>query len=111
MKFTMGSDVLSGLTKKTGTSSETLGALVRELSAAAEPLEGRFNGAGRAAFDRFRARTEEISVELDRALGAVLTGIAGMDRAFVEGEAAMAEETRAAEGSAGFDAARFGTGR
>lgn len=111
MKFAMGSDVLTTLTKKTSTSSEDLGTLVRELSAAAEPLEGKFNGAGRAAFDQFKAQTDQISVELSTALGGVLTGISGMDRAFGEGDQMMADETRATEGSTAFDAARFGVPR
>lgn len=107
MKFAMGAGVLTALAQKTSTSSDDLGAVVRELSAAAEPLEGRFHGAGRQAFDRFRRRTEEIAVELDAALGSVLVGIDGMDRAFAEGDQTMADETRATEGSASFGAARF----
>lgn len=107
MKFAMGSDVLSTLTKKTSTSNEDLGALVRELADAAEPLQGKFNGAGRAAFDTFKGETDRIAVELNAALGAVLTGIAGMDRAFLEGDQQMADETRATEASTAFDAARF----
>ena len=111
MKFTIGSDVLSTLTKKTSSSSEDLGALVRELAAAAEPLQGRFNGAGRAAFDRFKSETDRIAVELNGALNAVLTGISGMDRSFVEGDQQMADETRATESATSFEAARFGAAR
>lgn len=111
MKFAMGAGVLSTLAQKTSASTDDLGALVRELAAAAEPLEGKFNGAGRAAFDRFRARTEQIALELDAALASVLAGIGGMDRAFTEGDQAMADETRSAESNASFSAARFSTGR
>lgn len=111
MKFAMGSDTLSTLTKKTSSSSEDLGALVRELAAAGEPLQGKFNGAGRAAFDHFKAETDRIAVELNGALSAVLTGISGMDRSFVEGDSQMADETRAAEAASSFDAARFGSAR
>lgn len=107
MKFAMGAGVLTALARKTSTSSDDLGAVVRELSAAAEPLEGRFHGAGRQAFDRFRRRTEEIAVELDAALASVLVGIGGMDRAFTEGDQTMADETRATEDSASFASARF----
>ena len=107
MKFAMGAGVLTALARKTSTSSDDLGAVVRELSAAAEPLEGRFHGAGRQAFDRFRRRTGEIAVELDTALASVLVGIDGMDRAFTEGDQTMADETRATEGSASFASARF----
>lgn len=108
MKFAMGAETLSVLTKKTSSSSDDLGALVKELAAAAEPLQGTFNGAGRAAFDAFKGETDRIAVELNGALSAVLQGISGMDRAFVEGDGQMADETRSTQGAASFDAARFG---
>ena len=111
MKFAMGADVLSGLTKQTSSAGEDLGVLVRQLAEAAQPLEGNFNGAGRAAFDRFKSETDRIATELNGALGAVLQGISGMDRSFGEGDVAMADQTRAAEGSSSFDAARFGSAR
>lgn len=111
MKFAMGADVLSTLTKKTSSSGEDLGALVRELAEAAEPLQGKFNGAGRAAFDRFKSETDRIAIDLNGALGAVLTGISGMDRSFAEGDQQMAEETRATEGGTAFEAARFGSAK
>lgn len=108
VKFAMGADTLSALTKKTSTSSEDLGALVKELAASAEPLQGKFNGAARSAFDTFKGETDRIAVELNSALGAVLQGISSMDRAFVEGDVQMADEMRAAQGASSFDAARFG---
>ncbi|PYG01777.1 hypothetical protein SAMN05216184_101241 [Georgenia satyanarayanai] len=111
MKFAMGSDVLSTLTKKTSSNNEDLGGLVRELAAAAEPLQGKFNGQGRAAFDRFKSETDRIAVDLNGALAAVLTGISGMDRTFTEGDDQMREETTARTNSTNFDAARFGAPR
>ena len=111
MKFAMGSDVLSTLTKKTSSSSEDLGALVKQLAQAAEPLQGKFNGAGRAAFDKFKSETDRISVDLNGALQGVLTGIGGMDRSFGEGDQQMADETRSTEGGTAFDAARFGSAK
>ena len=111
MKFDMGATTLATLTKRTSTSSEDLGSLVRDLVAAAEPLEGRFDGEGRAAFNSFKTRTDEVAVEINAALSAVLEGIAGMDRAFVEGEAQMVDTTMSAQSSSDFDAARFGSSR
>ena len=109
MKFAMGAETLSQLTTATSSASGDLGALVRELVVAAEPLQGRFNGAGRAAFDQFKAHTDEIADELNAALRAVLGGIEGQNVAFVQGEQQMVEETRSAHTTAGFDSARFGS--
>ena len=109
MKFDMGASTLSTLTKQTSGSNDDLGGLVKELVVAAEPLEGKFNGSARAAFDGFKERTDDIAAELNGALSAILGG--GMDTAFVQGEQDMVESTRSAQSSANFDAARFGTGR
>jgi uncharacterized protein YukE len=65
MKFAMGAQVLTNLTKQTSGASGDLGTLVRKLADSAEPLQGRFNGAGRAAFDRFKAETDTIANELN----------------------------------------------
>ncbi|QUG99937.1 hypothetical protein HUO13_03160 [Saccharopolyspora erythraea] len=108
MKFDMGSSTLSSLTKQTQGSSDDLGALIRQLIAAAEPLQGKFNGAGRAAFDGFKARADEITAELNSSLGAILGGQSGMDSSFGQGDTEMADNAASAQGSANFDAARFG---
>ena len=54
MKFAMGAETLTVLTKQTSSANEDLGSLVKQLFAAAEPIQGKFNGAGRAAFDKFK---------------------------------------------------------
>jgi len=111
MKFAMGADTLSVLSKATSGSSDELAALVRQLLEAAEPLEGQFQGAGRAAFDRFKSRTDAISGELKASLDGVLAGIGGMNRSFLEGETAMVDSTQSLESGSAFDAARFGASR
>jgi hypothetical protein len=107
MKFDMGATTLSTLTQQTQGSSDDLGALIRQLVAAAAPLEGKFNGAGRAAFDSFKSRTDEITAELNISLGAIVRGQSGMDTSFVTGDIEMSDNARSAEGSANFDSARF----
>lgn len=109
MKFDMGQETLSALNKQTSGSSDELGQLIRQLVDAAAPLEGKFNGAGRAAFDGFKARSDEITAELNGSLGAILGGQSGMDTAFGQGDTEMADNARSTEGSANFSAARFGT--
>jgi len=108
MKFDMGSQTLASLGRATSSASEDLGSYVRRLGVAAEPLEGRFNGEGRVAFDQFKAHVDEIAVSLDAALAAVLGGIAGQARAFSSGDAQMGDMSRQAHSSVDFDSAKFG---
>jgi uncharacterized protein YukE len=107
MKFDMGSTTLSGLVQQTQGASDDLGTLIQQLIAAAEPLQGNFNGAGRAAFDSFKANADAITAELNASLGAILGGQSGMDAAFVTGESEMVDNAAAGAGAADFDAARF----
>lgn len=111
MKFDMGSHTLHGLTRQTQRSSDDLGGLIRQLIAAAEPLHGRFNGAGRQAFDAFKAHADEITAELNSALAAIVGGQSGMDHAFVQGDSEMSDNATRTQGSANFDAARFSGNR
>ncbi|MPZ64124.1 MAG: hypothetical protein GEU83_00885 [Pseudonocardiaceae bacterium] len=111
MKFDMGSTTLSSLSKQTQGSSEDLGALIQQLIVAAEPLQGRFNGAGRAAFDSFKANADSITADLNGALAAIVGGQSGMDTAFVQGDTEMADNASSAQGAANFDAARFSGSR
>jgi uncharacterized protein YukE len=111
MKFDMGADTLGTLRTRTSGSNDELGGLIQQLISAATPLEGSFNGAGKAAFDRFKFRGDEITAELNRSLTAILGGIGGMDTSFREGEQDMASNATSTEGAANFDAARFGAGR
>lgn len=108
MRFDVGSQTLSTLTRQTQGASGDLGALIKQLIAAAQPLEGKFNGAGKAAFDSFKARSDEITAELNSSLSGILGGIGGMDTAFVQGETEMADNSRTSLGAANLDAARFG---
>lgn len=104
-KFSMEADVLSVLGKKTVTESEDLGQLVRDLYDAAAALEGTFNGPAKAAFNRFKGRTDEISTMLNNSLVAITGSIAGQHKTFVtaaqDGEAIHTS----AEGGAGFEIA------
>ncbi len=107
MKFDMGNQTLSQLTKETDGSHQDLGSLVRRLVAAAEPMEKDFNGAGRAAFDQFKLHTDEIANDLNSSLAGIVGGQAGMDHAFQTGDTESADNASQAMGSANFDGARF----
>jgi uncharacterized protein YukE len=108
MKFDMGAQTLATLSSKSRGSSEDLGMLVRQLVQAAEPLEGRFNGSGKVAFDSFKARSDEIAASLNSALSAILGGQAGMETAFGSGDQEQGDNARTQMAAANFDAARFG---
>jgi uncharacterized protein YukE len=110
VKFDMGSSTLSTLTRQTQGADDDLGTLIRQLIAAAQPLEGTFNGNGKAAFDSFKLRADEITAELNAALRAILGGVKGMDVAFGQGDVDMADNARSLEGAANFDSARFNRG-
>ena len=73
----------------------------------AEPLEGKCNGAGRQAFDQFKARADGITRELNSSLAAILGGQSGMESAFSSGDQEQGENARQQMGAANFDAARF----
>ena len=107
MKFAMGAETLTVLTKQTSSANDDLGSLVKQLFAAAEPIQDKFNGAGRAAFDKFKGETDQIANELNSALAAVLGGIQGQNTAFITGEQQMVDETTAAQAGANFESARF----
>jgi uncharacterized protein YukE len=107
VKFDMGSTTLQTLTQQTQGSSDDLGTLITRLINAAAPLEGSFNGAGRAAFDSFKMRADQITADLNSALGAIVGGQSGMNTAFTQGDAEMADNATATQNSANFDAARF----
>lgn len=111
MKFDMGWTTLSTLTQQSQGSSDDLGELIRQLINAVMPLEGKFNGNGRAMFDNFKSQSDQVTADLNAALGAIVTGQSGMDKAFGEGDQNMADNASSTAGSANFDAARFGAHR
>ncbi|WP_433260127.1 hypothetical protein ACQPZF_23235 [Actinosynnema sp. CS-041913] len=108
MKFDMGWTTLTTLTRQSQGSSDELGALVTALIAAASPLEGKFNGNGRAMWDSFKSRSDQVSADLNGALGSIVVGQSGMDTAFVQGDEEMSTNATATQAGANFDAARFG---
>jgi uncharacterized protein YukE len=109
MKFDMGADTLGTLTRQSQGAGDDLGTLITQLIAAAAPLEGTFNGAGRAAFDAFKADSDQITADLNSALAAIIGGQSGMDTAFVTGDQQMADNATSGRAGADFDAARFGS--
>ncbi len=107
MKFDMGAQTLSTLQRDSRGASDDLGGLVRQLVQAAQPLEGKFNGAGRAMFDQFKTRADQISGDLNGSLSAILGGQSGMDGAFSSGDQEQGDNARQQMAAANFDAARF----
>ncbi|GAA4059467.1 MULTISPECIES: hypothetical protein [Actinomadura] len=109
-RWDYGQETLVTLAKNTGGSTQELATLVKQLIAAAEPLAGRFDGAGKAAFDSFKARSDQIIADLTTGLGSVNQGQIGMEKAFVTGDETMASDAQRNMAAANFDAAKFRTG-
>jgi hypothetical protein len=107
-RWDMGQETLSQLAKKTGTGTQDLGGLVKQLVAAAEPLEGKLSGAGKQMFDSFKANVDSIAADLNASLAAINEGQSGMDAAFRSGDSEMADTAKKNEGSADFSGAKFG---
>jgi len=102
MKFAMEADALQVLGRKTSAESDDLAQLVRNLVEAAEPLEGTFNGTAKAAFNSFKARTDEVAATLSNALVGITESIAGQNLAFVTAADEGADAHASAEGAADF---------
>jgi hypothetical protein len=108
-RWDQGDQTLVTLARGTQGSAQELGTLVKQLIQAAEPLVGKFNGAGKASFDSFKANADQITADLNAGLGSVNTGQMGMQQAFSTGDQTMADEAQSRMGSANFDAAKFKT--
>lgn len=106
-RWDMGKDTLSTLAKKTGSTTQDLGGLVKRLAAAAEPLEGKLSGAGKDAFTAFKGRVDGIANDLNAGLAAIAKGQQGMDTAVRTGESEMASAAKKSESASNFDGAKF----
>jgi uncharacterized protein YukE len=109
-RWDQGQQTLVTLARGTQGSTQELGTLVKQLIEAAQPLAGKFNGAGKAAFDNFKAHADQITADLNTGLGSVNTGQVGMEKAFSMGDQTMADDAQSRMSSANFDAAKFKTG-
>jgi hypothetical protein len=109
-RWDQGQQTLVTLAQGTQGSRDELGTLIKQLIQAAEPLVGKFNGAGRAAFDNFKAHADQITADLNAGLGSVNTGQIGMEKAFSTGDQTMADDAQTRMSAANFDAAKFRTG-
>lgn len=106
-RWDVGDQTLTTLANRTSTSGDELSGLIQQLISAAEPLAGKFNGAGKAAFDSFKARSEQITADLNAGLGSINEGQRGMDSAFRTGSQTMADDASRNMSTANFDAAKF----
>jgi uncharacterized protein YukE len=106
-RWDQGQETLVTLARNTGDRGEELAQLVRALIVAAEPLSGRFNGAGKAAFDNFKAHSDQIIADLKGGLNRVNTGQIGMEKAFAAGDQEMSDEASRTMSAANFDGAKF----
>ncbi|CAM4383536.1 hypothetical protein [Nocardiopsis rhodophaea] len=108
-RWDFGDQTLTTLARSTSGSTDELSNLINQLIQAAEPLSGKFNGAGKAAFDSFKARADQITADLNTGLGRVNEGQYGMQSAFSTGSQTMADDANRNMSAANFDAAKFRT--
>ncbi|MFW6640713.1 hypothetical protein ACOALZ_11820 [Nocardiopsis algeriensis] len=106
-RWDIGDSTLNTLAQNTATSGDELSSLIQQLIQAAEPLSGKFDGAGKAAFDSFKLRADGIAADLRAGLGSIQEGQGGMNVAFSSGSETMAEDANQGMSSANFDAAKF----
>lgn len=102
-----GTGTLVSLTRNTGDRGDELAALIKALIVAAEPLAGKFNGPGRAAFDRFKEHSDQIAADLKGRLNRVNTAQAGLEGAFSGGDHEMADGATRKMAGAVFDGSKF----
>lgn len=102
IKFSMEQETLVNLGQRTSTESDDLGALVRRLVEAAEPLESVFNGPAKSAFNNFKSKTDDIATALNNALVGILGSIEGQNNAFVTAADEGAAAHTSADGSSDF---------
>lgn len=107
MKFDMGSATLGTLATSTQSAHQDLGALVTDLVRSAAALEGSFNGAGRVAFDRFKASADDVAADLNHALAAIAHGQTELDRAFRAGDLEAGDNAVQAQSQADATGTRF----
>lgn len=107
MKFAMEQDTLVRLGQRSATENDDLGTLVQQLVESAEPLEGQFNGPAKAAFNKFKANTDQIAASLNGALAGIVTSISGQNTAFVTGAEEGASTHESSEGASDFGGEAF----
>ncbi|QBI52216.1 hypothetical protein [Streptomonospora litoralis] len=108
-RWDFGDQTLTTLTRNTSGTGDELASLITQLIDAAEPLTNRFNGAGKAAFDSFKARADQITADLNSGLTSINEGQGSMNQAFMTGNTTMADDASQNMGAANFDAAKFRT--
>lgn|SRR5690625_2389028 len=106
-RWDYGEETLTTLTQSTQGSGEELAGLVNQLVQAAEPLRDKFSGEGAAAFNNFKARSDEIAADLRTGLERINQGQGEMNVAFTTGDQTMVDDAERNASSANFDAAKF----
>ncbi|NLS09979.1 hypothetical protein HGQ17_08205 [Nesterenkonia sp. MY13] len=111
IRFDMEEDILERQMNRSSTESEELNRAIENFKAAAAPLEGKFNGSAKAAFNNFKVRTDEISTTLNNALVGICQSIEGQNTSFRSGVSDATDYHQSQMNTAnwdGADSAAFG---
>jgi uncharacterized protein YukE len=107
-RWKMEKTALGDLAKLTGTGTQDLGKLVKDLVLAAEPLKGKMEGDGLKAFQNLKDNVDSIADALNGKLGTIAQAQQAMAKTFEGGMGEIANTANQAQKSGDFDAARFG---
>jgi uncharacterized protein YukE len=86
--------------KATAGRTTDLGGLVKQLVAAAAPLEGKFNGDGKRVFDVFKANVDQTAADLNAGMAHLAIGQKGVGTAVDSAQAAQVAAGKQATSSA-----------
>lgn len=82
-KFSMEADALQNHQKKSESLGDDITGLVKKLFEAAEPLAADFNGAAKAAFNKFQSEANVCAADLQKAFNGLTHSVSVQNTTFV----------------------------
>ena len=100
-------DLFTGNIKKTDSSIEDLGALIKQLLDAVRPLEGKFKGQGNESFQSLHLKADEVSRLVKKGMESFNEGQSGVSNAVFQGDEAMSDAAQNQMSASQFDSTKF----
>lgn len=99
-RWDMSQGVFDKSAKATAGRTLDLGGLVKQLVAAAEPLEGKFSGDGKRMFDVFKVNVDQTAADLNAGMAHLAIGQKGVGTAVTTAQDAQVAATKQANSNA-----------